>query len=197
MDDSEIIEVTLNIVDTLEKLEIDYVVGGSIASSMHGIPRSTRDTDILVFMTEADVDEFVSRVETDFYISKPSVREAIENRSSFNVIHLETAFKVDFFVAPDNAWSSQERTRRRIVEVTDGGATLAISSAEDNILHKLRWYEKGNRTSDQQWRDVLGVLKVSGDELDVEYLRKWSRHLGFPSLLEEAFEDAGFSNGTE
>lgn len=195
MADQEVLDVTLQVARALSTIGLDYVVGGSLASSMHGIPRSTQDVDILVFMFHEDVEPLVSALDDDFYVDEDAVRDAVDRSSSFNVIHFETAFKVDLFVADDEPWLAEERNRRQSIGITDSGESVDVSSAEDNILHKLQWYQKGGEISDQQWRDVLGVMKVQGDDLDLSYLDKWARRLGLQELLAQALSEAGLAGG--
>jgi hypothetical protein len=56
---------------------------------------------------------------------------------------------------------------------------------------KLEWYEKGDRASDRQWRDVLGILKNNASSLDRSYLRNWASQLGIAELLHQALTQAG------
>jgi len=164
---------------------------------MHGIPRSTQDVDILVFMTQADVEPLVTVFDDDFYVDQAAVREAVDRSSSFNLVHFETAFKVDLFVAGDDPWLAEEQSRRVTTGDTETDDAFYVSSAEDNLLHKLKWYQRGGEVSDQQWRDVLGVMKVQGEALDLAYLKRWAKQLGVKALLEQALREAGLIAGDE
>jgi hypothetical protein len=122
-----------------------------------------------------------------FYVDAQAVEDAITHRSSFNVIHLETMFKVDVFI-PKRRPFDQAQLDRRILQViaTDPERTAYMASAEDTILAKLDWYRQGGQVSERQWRDVLGVLRVQGDSLDMDYLRRQAAALGIADLLEQS-----------
>ncbi|MAU00496.1 MAG: hypothetical protein CL608_25415 [Anaerolineaceae bacterium] len=93
--DSETLQVTLLVTDVLDRLEIPYVIGGSVASIFHGMVRTTMDVDIVAELEAKHVESFVPAVQEQFYIDKQTLLQAIERRSSVNLIHLKTMFKVD------------------------------------------------------------------------------------------------------
>ncbi len=188
----EALSAALEVIRVLDTLGVDYLISGSLASSFHGIPRSTHDADLLVDLSSDDVLPLVRAIESSFYVDEDRVREAVERRSSFNVIFLKTMFKVDIFVLPAGPLAREEMRRRKRVVLDDAsGSTIDIASAEDTVLQKLAWYQKGGGVSEQQWKDLLGVLKVCGTRLDFSYLRRWAAHLGVEDLLAQALRDAG------
>ena len=190
---AEPIAVTLEVAAGLDELGLQYVVGGSVASSLHGVPRATQDIDIVVTLWGKDVDAFVARFESSFYVDRDMVMDAIRRRASFNIIHLTTMYKVDVFVSDRNELIKEELNRRLSVELGDPPRKVWVCSAEDIVLQKLSWYEEGNRISERQWRDVQGVLKVQGTSLDLTYLRKWADSLNMSVLLTKALQEAGLS----
>lgn len=195
---NEILEITLDVAATLERLGIPYLVGGSLASSFHGIPRTTQDADVVVRIAEDDVPDLVAAFADDFYVDEGAVLEAVELRRSFNLIHLETLFKVDVFVAGDDEASREQMARRRRVTVFDDPPReLVVASAEDVVAHKLYWYELGGEVADRQWSDAVGVLEVGGGRLDVEYLRRIARLRGVEPLLRRACAEAGVPLGSD
>lgn len=169
--------------EKLNTLGIPYVVGGSYASSIHGEPRATRDCDFLIELDHEQTEQLIAAFQDNFYISRTAVLEAVTLKRSFNIIHLQTGFKVDMFVSHGRDYD-RERLRRGIdLKIADH--SIRVSTAEDTILSKLEWYSLS--PTDQQWRDVLGVLLVQTG-IDSGYLRFWARELGLVELLDKALE---------
>ena len=187
----EATRITLLVAQTLEALGIPYAVGGSLASSVHGVMRSTLDVDIVADMRLEHIPPLVAALSKEFYADDEMMREAIEHRSSFNLIHYETAFKVDIFIRKPRAFDQMQLERRRTAVIaTDPEQSVYVASPEDTILSKLEWYRMGGEVSDRQWRDILGVLKTREGELDLAYLRQWANELKVADLLERALKDS-------
>ncbi|MDM8521317.1 hypothetical protein QUF64_14825 [Anaerolineales bacterium HSG6] len=187
----EPIEVTQQIAQTFERLTIPYLVGGSLASSLHGIPRATQDVDIVADIKLNQVASIVEALKDGFYIDADIIREAIRNCSSFNIIHLATMFKVDIFVLKPDHTSQQEMIRREQYQLSDNPLDqLYLATAEDVIVHKLYWYQMSGSTSERQWNDVLGVIQVQSDQLDYTYLKQTAQQRGVSELLEKILQDA-------
>jgi hypothetical protein len=194
---AEPIAVTLELAEGLEALGLNYVVGGSIASSLHGIPRATQDIDIVVVLWGKDVEGFVARFESSFYVDRDMVMDAIRRRASFNIIHLATMYKVDIFIADRSDLVHEELDRRLAIDLGEPPRRVWVCSAEDIVLQKLDWYEQGNRISDRQWTDVIGVMKVQGQKLDLAYLRRWADTKGLRELLDKALHEAGLTSHSD
>jgi hypothetical protein len=186
--EDESVTVTLRVAETLDRLGVDYFVGGSVASSVHGRPRTTDDIDIVAALPGPKVDMLVQSLEADFFVDGEMIRDAIQRRASFNIIHLATMLKVDVFVLGDEDFAVEEMRRRAAVPLR--GSRVWFSSAEDIVLEKLDWFRKGEGISERQWRDVLGVLAVQGARLDLPYLRLWAARRGLLELLERALAEA-------
>lgn len=171
-----------------DALGIEWLIGGSVASSLHGVPRATQDLDLVADLSFAHAEPLVERLTDDFYIDLDMVIEAIRRRSSFNVIHFATASKVDVFALKRDPISRNEM-RRRVVHEVDFGeiVRLPVASPEDTILHKLNWYRQTGESSDRQWRDILGVIETVDEDLDRDYLRRQAAAWDLTALLEEAF----------
>ena len=191
MDLAEPIAVTVAIVEALDKIGVRYLVGGSLASSMHGIPRSTQDVDIVADLKLGHAVRLARELADTFYVDADMIREAVVNQSSFNVIHLETMFKADIFVLRSDDFALEEMNRADLEQL--GERQVVVASAEDIVLEKLRWYRMGDAASDRQLRDVLGVLTVQAKSLDFSYLRTWAAKLGLGDLLKQALDDAGIT----
>lgn len=179
-------------VAALDRLGIAYCLGGSFASSLHGLPRSTVDADLIADLRREDAARFGAALEGHFYLDPERIEQAITFRRSFNLIHLETMFKVDVFILRDDAAARRELERRQRFQV---GATpnevLMVASAEDVVLEKLRWFRLGNEVADRQWSDVLGVLRVQRGRLDLDYLWRSAEEAGLEDLLRRALDEAG------
>ncbi|HVR98034.1 MAG TPA: hypothetical protein VMW27_15560 [Thermoanaerobaculia bacterium] len=184
----EPLAVTTLVTDALESLGVPYAVGGSMASSLHGEPRFTRDADLLADLRPEQAAPLVDRLKDVFYVDLEAVLGAIRRKRSFNLIHLATAFKVDVFVSPGRPFERSRLARRE--EARGPGYRLYVSTAEDVVLAKLEWYREGGGTSDRQWRDILAVLAIQGERLDAGYLRSWASSLGVEDLLERAFAES-------
>ena len=191
----EPIRVTQQVAQAFERLGIPYLVGGSLASSMHGIPRATQDVDMVADIELNQVASLVEALQDEFYIDDEMIRGAIRNQSSFNIIHLDTMFKVDVFVLKSDENSQQEMKRREQYQVSDDPQDqLYLATAEDVIIHKLRWYQMGGGISERQWHDVLGIIQIQGDRLDYAYLKQMAQHRGIGDLLEKILEEARKQN---
>ena len=181
------------IAKTFDRLGVLYYIGGSVASSAYGIARATLDVDIVSDLKLQNVKSLVEMLEMDYSIDEEMILDAIQRRSSFNLIHLETMLKVDIFIAEDSPYSREafRRKRKETLDEEKETAEFYLASCEDIILSKLEWFRKGGGVSERQWNDVLGVIKIQGDLLEMEYLVRWAAELGISELLEKAFSDAG------
>ena len=183
----EPVQVTLQVIAVLEALRVPYLIGGSFASSIHGTYRLTADSDIVADLKSEQVEPFARSVSKDFYLDVDSIHAAIRQRSSFSLIHLVTMFKVDVFIPRQRPYSRVQLERRVRRPISNEPETLAyVATAEDSILAKLEWYRMGNEVSEQQWRDIRGIIRVQGERLDLPYLRQWAAALGVADLLEKA-----------
>jgi hypothetical protein len=182
---NEPIEATFLVTAVLEKLGIPYLIGGSLASTLHGMIRTTQDSDIITEMRPEHIQRFVSALQSEFFIDEEMIADAIQRNSSFNILHRETMFKVDVFIPSPSPFQKSQlaRAQRQSFEL-EKEMSANFASAEDTILSKLEWYRLGGETSERQWRDILGVLKTRAGELDLQYLKHWAKDLNVADLLE-------------
>jgi len=191
----EAFQVLLEVTRVLEELDVPYVVGGSLASSLHGIHRSTQDADLVAALWADHIQLFVSKIEGAFYVSPERVEAAVRRRTSFNLIHLKTMIKVDLFVFSGTPLASQEMARRQVLPIPgEPEAHLHVATPEDTILQKLLRYRKGGGTSERHWNDILVVIKVQGRALDLGYLNEWAERSDIEDLLAQAFADSGMGS---
>jgi len=175
------------LVETLERAGIAYMVTGSLASTFHGEYRATADVDVVVDPTEQQLEDFLSSVGEEFYVSPDAAREARRRRWMFNVIHPAGGWKADLILRKDRPFSREEFSRR--VQAVVQGVPLFVASPEDVILSKLEWSRQAE--SERQFRDALGVALVQQDRLDWQYLGRWGRALGVEDLVERLRSEAG------
>jgi len=186
MSDVQQSNVIKKLTDILDELKIGYAIGGSIASSIYGTPRFTQDADITVQSFSSVAERFYEMLKNDFYISKDAMYQAISSHSSFNIIHFETAFKIDIFTA-NSDFERLLLTRSKKNKIEESiDKPFSLVSPEDIILLKLKWYKQSGCASDRQWSDVQGVLAVQKNNLDFDYLTDWAKKLGLNELLKKA-----------
>jgi hypothetical protein len=190
LNSQEIEQALTLLVEVFEEFHIPYYIGDSVASSVLGEPRATFDIDVVAAIQPGHVSLLVKHLESTYYIDAQMIRDAIRNRSSFNIIYLDTMFKIDIFIPKSRPYAQQELRRTRLVSIEEGTRPFYISSPEDIILNKLDWYKMGDCTSKRQWADILGVLHRQKQTLDFAYLRNWAINLRVADLLEQALIDA-------
>jgi len=186
------LEVTLTVAGALEKLGVAYLLGGSLASSLHGIPRATQDADLVADLRVEHIAPLIAELGSAFYADDQAMRKAVRQARSFNLIHLGSMFKVDVFVAGNDPLVREELARAGRLPLPNlPGRSIMVASPEDVVIQKLVWYRKGGEISERQWRDVLGVLRIQAGTLDAGYLASSAGRAGVADLLERARQEAG------
>jgi hypothetical protein len=174
------------LVGFLEKIGIPYMIAGSAGSSLHGRPRATQDTDIVVDLNETQLRGLIDLLEPSYYVSREAALDALRRRVMFNVLDLDGGWKTDLIIRKDRPFSRKEFERRQQIDVA--GRTLWVVSAEDTILSKLEWVK--GRQSDVQYSDVLGVATAQWGNLDLKYLHEWARQLDVEDMLIRLLKEA-------
>ena len=176
-------ELLRYLVDALETLGVEYMIGGSQASMYYGEPRLTRDVDVIVKLRLDALPAFVDRFPADaFYLDGKSAREAIDTSGQFNIIHPDSGLKIDVYVNPDTPYDRTRLARRQRLPLVPG-VEAYFARPEDVILYKLLYHRQGG--SDLHLRDVLGILRVSGSEIDGAYVTEWAHHLGVAEVWQQ------------
>jgi hypothetical protein len=188
----ETLDVLYTVLDAFNEVGIRYFIGGSLASAYYGVTRSTLDADIVADLRIDQIEALADVLKDEFYADLGMLRSAVNNQSSFNLIHLQTIFKVDVFILKKRPFD-QIQFERRISQIlsSDSDKRAYITTAEDIVLAKLEWFRMGGEVSDRQWRDILGVMKVQGESLERDYLWRWAAELGVADLLKKAFQETG------
>lgn len=192
MTGSELVRALEPVLRTLHQLGADHYVAGSLASSVHGVPRASIDADVVADLRDEHAEPFCRALEGAYYVPTERVPQAIAERASFNVIHLETMMKVDVFVSRNRPFDRRALARAApAVFDRASGTRFPTATAEDTVLAKLEWFRKGGHVSERQWSDIVGILRTVAVALDIPYLRTGAAELGVDDLLERAIVDAG------
>ena len=183
---SSLREGAVTFFQTLDRLGIIYAVGGSLASSLHGVARATQDIDVVIDLHADQVEEFCQALALQFYLDENAILGAVRQGYSFNVIHFESGLKIDLFVASRNPLGSDQLAHRKLESTALlGGEPIEVSviSAEDILLAKLLWYQEGGNISERQWNDLQNLVLVQGARLDRQYLDLQAKRFGVSHLL--------------
>jgi len=171
----------------LEKVGIPYMIAGSLGSSFYGRPRATQDVDVVIAPSEDQLERLIALLDQKgYYVSQDAARDALRQRTMFNIIDIAAGWKADLIVRKDRAFSRQEFQRRLQIETM--GQTLWIVSPEDAILSKLEWAQ--GRQSEVQYSDALAVAVAHFGRLDLEYLNRWAKDLGVGETLSRLLKQA-------
>lgn len=191
MTEADLVLALQPVVEAFDAPGVRYFLAGSVASSAHGVARASLDADVVAELDASQVEGLAARLRMAYCTPIEQMRTAAAERRSFNLIHLATMFKIDVFVSKGRPFDRSAAERARPHAIGDvSGSRFFVASAEDTVLAKLEWFRLGGETSERQWWDIVGVLRVEGGG-DREYLRKWSAALGVSDLLERAFTAAG------
>lgn len=175
------------IVRELDRAGIGHMLAGSFASTYHGDPRTTNDIDLVIDPERSALDRLVRQLDpAAYYVSAEAADEAWRCRGQFNVVLLETGWKVDLILRKDRPFSYEEFARREPAVIA--GTRVFVATAEDTIVAKLDWARAGE--PERQLRDVVGILQMRPDDLDLEYLERWVRELGLVNLWERVRAEA-------
>ena len=167
----------------LEQSGVRYAVGGSWASTAFGDPRLTNDVDILAEFTEENLPAFLSFLPETFYADAPDALQALRRGRPFNVIHIPTVLKFDFFPSRAFPLGAEELERAISISVTSlSQHPVWFVTPEDILLAKLHWFRLGGEMSEVQWRDIQGVVHGCAENFDYGYLERSAKKLGILDL---------------
>jgi hypothetical protein len=196
MPDNDLLEALRPVISEFRSHNVRFYIGGSVASAYHGAARSTLDVDVVAELDAAIAASMLEALKNQYYVSEKAVREALRHRTCFNLIYLPTSFKIDIFVSQGRSFD-----RRALARAVPGSITGSetefrpIASAEDIVLVKLEWFRLGGEVSERQWDDVTKVVKLQGDNLDLDYLRRSAEELHVSDLLERLLSQVHGATG--
>jgi hypothetical protein len=176
----EQLELLRYAVEALERLAIPYAIVGSFASSVWGESRFTQDIDIVVDLAPSQVRELCAAFPAEeFYVSQDAALDAVARGGQFNVIHPSSGNKIDFMISGRSAWAASQLRRFQRLQLGPG-LEGAVASPEDVILSKMVYYLDGG--SDKHLRDIAGILKISGERVEPEYIERFAPQLGVSEI---------------
>ena len=187
----DLLEAMIPVIEVFECLGVPYYLSGSIACSVYGLPRGAQDIDVVADIRAEHVSPLVQHLQEAYTINAQALRDAITQRSAFSLLHLSSLIKVDVMLPRGTAFDSLVSQRAQQLSLIEGYQPIWITSPEDVVLMRLEWYRDCGATADDQWNDILGVLKVQAPTLDLTYLRQVAQTLNVSDLLEQALIDAG------
>ena len=159
------------ITQTLESQHIPYMLSGSLALTLYAIPRATRDIDIIVELQDKHVNEFTEAIRGQFYFHEPTIKEEIKRHGMFNIIHLESSYKVDFIIRSNEPFEILKFRRRQQIDYS--GLKIWVITLEDLLISKLIWIQQIE--SELQKRDIVSLLE--NPDADLTYVKKWCKEL--------------------
>jgi len=176
----ELYELLQKVVETFERLDIPYLVTGSVASMAYGEPRLTNDIDIVAEIDERHIENLLAAFPPgEFYISDEMIRQAIHQHNQFNIIHPGSGLKVDVIIRQNTPFDQSRFSRIR--RISPGESYQAnFASPEDVIIKKMQYYREGG--SEKHLRDITGILKISEKEIDRDYISQWAKRLGLTEI---------------
>jgi len=176
------------VVRLLDTIGIEYMISGSIAASLQGEPRSTHDLDFVVDLQKSQLTQFVRSFDLpEFYVDEDSIRDALNNKSMFNIVDSTGGDRIDFWILTEAPFDASRFSRRICEDFM--GIELKVSSPEDTILMKLRWAMLSGG-SEKQFIDALRAYEVQFENLDLDYLEHWTKKLTVESLWRRVKEEA-------
>ncbi len=183
MSQQELLTTTLQL---LNRNQFEYMLTGSIASSIHGEPRASHDIDVVINLAKSNIEKIYELFPTPrFYLSETAIREAIEHQKMFNVLEIDSGEKIDFWILSNDEFDRSRFARRQEIQI--GTTSGFISTVEDTILMKLKW-AKDSGGSSKQLNDVLRMFELQGEALDQDYLRIWSYKLEVADIWKTIME---------
>jgi hypothetical protein len=175
-------EATVAVIDALGVLQIPYMLVGSLSCSYYAIPRSTQDADFVVQLEAGKIETLMECLGPEFQLDRQMSFETVSAPNRYKFQLLDSAFVIELFLLGDDPHDQQRFARRRQARIFD--REVAIPTAEDVIVTKLRWSQAGQRRKDIE--DAENVIAVQRERIDWDYVAMWCERHGTRELLERA-----------
>ncbi len=181
----------------LEDLHAPYHLGGSIASSLHGMQQLAQDIDLVADFGEQMPPSLFAALGQHYLLDEDEAREAVREHRPFPLIHLDTLMKVDVVFPKRDTFTTSMRSLIRGYTLDERSPPIPLASATEMLLFKVQRYQRNERSrtdgmqDDAEWNDILGMLKVQGPDLDLPLLEEWAGVLGMTDTWQRALVDAG------
>lgn len=189
----DLLDATVPLVEVFEQLDVGYYITGSVANSLYGMQRASFAIDFVADLSLEQADCFPAKLSQIYYIDEVALKEAIYYRTRFEGIHFESMLKITVSFPRQRAFDQEVFRRVQQHALVEQGSLFYIASPEDVVLTQLEEYRGGGEVADDQWNEILGVLKIQGEALDLVYLQRWACMLKIDDLLTQACIDAGRS----
>lgn len=172
-------DLLIKVINRINQIDIPYMLTGGIAAIFYGKPRLTHDFDLVVEIGTKKISKLIDSFKDEFFVSAETIQKAIEDRSTFNLIHFDSGIKVDFWLIKEDEFDQKRFERRQ--KHSYSGREIVFSSPEDIILIKLLWF-KDSRIQ-KHLEDAIGIVEIQGD-LDMSYVREWADKLSVQKFLD-------------
>ena len=182
---------------TLEDLRVPYYLGGSIASSLHGMQQLAQDIDLVVDLDDQVLPSLFAVLREHYLFNEGEARKAVREHRAFPLIHLGSLMKVDVVFPKRDAFAPSMRPLIRGYTLDKRYPPIQVASATEMLLFKVRRYQRDEQArtdgmqDDAEWNDILGMLKVQGPDLDPALLLEWAGKLDVRETWHRALVDAG------
>lgn len=179
----------------LQQLAVPHAIVGSFASGVWGETRFTQDVDILVDLKPHQVNSLCNAFAApEFYVSPAAARDAVTAGGQFKVIHPTSGNKIDCMVASQTRWAIAQLARCKLVPIF-ADMHVSVAAPEDVVLGKLVYYHEGH--SEKHLRDIAGILRISGEYVDRDYISRFANELGVSDIWQAVVTRVDESNAAD
>jgi hypothetical protein len=188
---TDLLDAILPLSAIFEVLQIPYYIQGTIANSLYGMQRATFEVDFFANLCLEHMNDLQQQLKPFYAIDTQIMRDAVYLRTYFEIVHIESLIKINVLLSQDLDFEKQTYNRSKQHRLLENNSSVYVASPEDIVLTQLRKYRVEGESADDQWNEILGVLKVQGISLDFTYLEQWAEKLTIADLLRKGYVDAG------